>query len=387
MESYAWWSESEHKWIVHYRRDYSYTSNGNIESEIGTEWEERTGVYMGKTKNEYIYYANGKVRNIVFYNDWDESTGEWSALYNEEYTYDANGKITLYMQYNWNGFKSDWEAVSKSEVTYNTQQNFTKSIYYLWNETSSKWEADQKSEIFNDSNGNDTLSIGYSWNKTGANWSESHKYENKFDKQGNQILVIGSNWNKSTQSWIGVSKYEYGYDSYGNYLSTIYYEWSANSNKWMRISKKEIVYDYLYLIQDLIDSIDYDWVVDENPERSYGHKIKEVISYQFNEYSGEWYVSEWKQLYYSGQDITATDEKQQTEITVFPNPAKDHFSLIIKGNTGFANIELINSLGTVVLNKEIISGQPIPVKDLPSGLYVYKIYSQNKVASGKIILR
>ncbi len=100
-------------------------------------------------------------------------------------------------------------------------------------------------------------------------------------------------------------------------------------------------------------------------------------------------------IYYP-QDTTGISNNEMKDFTyaLYPNPAADHLSLVMKtnGQENF-NLYLYNTLGTRVLHREIdvsngIYYEDINISFLRSGMYYYKLESENYSEIGKInILR
>jgi hypothetical protein len=83
---------------------------------------------------------------------------------------------------------------------------------------------------------------------------------------------------------------------------------------------------------------------------------------------------------------------QQDDITVFPNPAYDHFTVTFANPSGKrAEVELRNLLGQVV--KTVYSGKTterfsvgVDASDLPSGIYYVKVTMGNQAVSKKLVI-
>ncbi|MDO8999089.1 MAG: T9SS type A sorting domain-containing protein [Bacteroidota bacterium] len=86
-----------------------------------------------------------------------------------------------------------------------------------------------------------------------------------------------------------------------------------------------------------------------------------------------------------GNIITSMDEKvREGNITLFPNPAND--VLNINSELQFSNAEVINSLGQLVLSKEMILKDQkaiINIKDLPNGVYLLYLKNNNSKTVSK----
>jgi hypothetical protein len=83
-------------------------------------------------------------------------------------------------------------------------------------------------------------------------------------------------------------------------------------------------------------------------------------------------------------DLTVT-KAFGDEISVYPNPVTDVFT--INGIEGTATLQIINTNGQVVKNELINSGQKVSVGDLPQGIYIVKLTTENGVAEKKLVKR
>ena len=83
--------------------------------------------------------------------------------------------------------------------------------------------------------------------------------------------------------------------------------------------------------------------------------------------------------------LLSVNDNDFQKFLVYPNPASE--SLSISFPTGFdsADFSLYNSLGQLVLDKNITSNVTIAIENLNSGIYFYKIKSNTFVQTGKII--
>ena len=97
--------------------------------------------------------------------------------------------------------------------------------------------------------------------------------------------------------------------------------------------------------------------------------------------------------YYVALDASISSTTSSVRISdAYPNPAKDYFFVDYEiNNAQMANIEVVNVLGSVVLNQEIPTGDnraKINISDLKSGVYFYNvIVDGNKLESKKLIIR
>lgn len=76
-------------------------------------------------------------------------------------------------------------------------------------------------------------------------------------------------------------------------------------------------------------------------------------------------------------------------VSVFPNPARDNFTIKINNYTGSLTVQLFDLNGRVIYNKTIVnfaSEEQISVKDLSSGVYLLKLNGENISSTKKLIV-
>jgi len=90
--------------------------------------------------------------------------------------------------------------------------------------------------------------------------------------------------------------------------------------------------------------------------------------------------------------ITSVRLQRQTPFTsVYPNPATDHLTVIVKnsGNNPI-KLQLMNSMNSLMMEKSVTTHEDtfrtdLIIGDLPSGIYLLKIESDNFSTVRKIV--
>lgn len=142
-------------------------------------------------------------------------------------------------------------------------------------------------------------------------------------------------------------------------------------------------------------SIIYDDVLPWPEDADGGGKTLELLnaSGNMNEASN-WFAGCWEGSpgeAYNPDCTNQIEELSVAEISVYPNPASDDFyiSLLMEsGNTPHATLQLINTEGTIVFQKQNINENIFRIerKDLPAGVYYIKIIADGNMIVKKIIL-
>jgi surface protein len=80
-------------------------------------------------------------------------------------------------------------------------------------------------------------------------------------------------------------------------------------------------------------------------------------------------------------DTKADFEKDNFKLSVFPNPGKDFFNLLIEGNLQQVQISMIDFSGRVVYEQVLLPSQQqnINTEQLPSGIYLLRFYNNEKL--------
>lgn len=91
----------------------------------------------------------------------------------------------------------------------------------------------------------------------------------------------------------------------------------------------------------------------------------------------------------STSQITQVEETEITEllenIKIYPNPSTGLFYFISNDKTQ-VQISVYNSNGSLIIHDNIVSNKwVIDLSDQPSGIYVLKVFSNNKTLTIKLI--
>ncbi len=85
--------------------------------------------------------------------------------------------------------------------------------------------------------------------------------------------------------------------------------------------------------------------------------------------------------------ITANEDDKNEQFNVYPNPSNGTIRIDFP-STGFTKVELVDTIGNVVLTQQIEATQlSLEIKtNIPSGLYVVRLTHKNKIRSSKILI-
>jgi hypothetical protein len=79
-------------------------------------------------------------------------------------------------------------------------------------------------------------------------------------------------------------------------------------------------------------------------------------------------------------------ENNSNKITIYPNPASDILYFSNEDKCDGTNISLIDLQGKIVLQKYVGDGSSISIKNVPKGLYIYRVAVNDNIITGKIVI-
>lgn len=73
------------------------------------------------------------------------------------------------------------------------------------------------------------------------------------------------------------------------------------------------------------------------------------------------------------------------EVTFYPNPFSQNFTVNLNTMNNKARLELYNTQGQKIWSEEILNGENINMQELMQGIFIYKLYINQEVYTGKLI--
>lgn len=344
------WDENESLWFIYWKYEYTYDSNGNTLTEITSELDEISGQLVIVSKAEYTYGEFGMTQYL--YSERDADSGLLVAYWKEVISYDSNGYMTIYTDYYWDGDSGQWLINGKTEISYDSNGNVVEYINYYWDEDSDEWYGYTKSVYVYAVNGNIITAIDF------------------------EMDMISSEF---VMAWKG----EYDYDANGNPTMEMYYNYDGESSEFIVYSKYDYSYDLLFGLNDLIMP-SVDWFT---PDFS-NQIMNKPTEYTYSGWDSdlEDWIAAYKSIYYYSEDNSTNVNELGKEISkIYPNPVAENLTLSIAGNNANATFDLFDLQGRKLLSKVVNNNERISLKNMDSGMYIYRINVNGNKQTGKLI--
>ncbi|MCE5347772.1 MAG: T9SS type A sorting domain-containing protein [Bacteroidales bacterium] len=383
------------QWVISDRHKYTYSVNGSTTTVITSIRDASTGfIWANSKKEETTVNGSGKTTSDISYT-WNSITSQWVASFKMEFTYDANGEETSRSSYTWNSITSQWVGLSRTEYTMDANGNTIMDTDYTWDITlpTPAWVLANKTE-YTFTGDKMTLETSYNWDKTlpVPDWVKSSKTEHTYNADGKNILDIDYKWDTTlpTPDWVKTSKTEYTFDISGNVTLAIIYDWDADASGWVNSSKTEILYnaDGKVATFTLYMWTSGQWVGFLKSETIYGvlpNNVSYITSTGYS-WTTEWNPASRLTNYYSSGTTSIIDRTYEKDIRVYPNPAKEFIVFDLNIISESAITEIFDIQGKKVLEQRLSGDRKVGVSNLRQGLYLYKLYNNGIIYTGKFLI-
>jgi hypothetical protein len=380
------WDVSSNLWRVVDRRESAYDNNGDKTLNADYYQYETGGGLIGSLKIEYTYYEKGKISSV---SDFSWLNNKWVISYKSDNTYDSNGNLILSVIYRRDQNSNQLIPDYKTEQIYNDKGKIIANNNFFWDTGGNQWIGNSRSEFTYDSNGNNILAIYYQIDTLTGQLGFDHKYEYSYNTAGDQILSIDYFWDKSSALWVGNRKTETQKSQIAAGMNTISinYLWNKEQNHWDYTYKYDLTTDDNQFYDDWIyswDIVNGDWfLIARDLYKAEGFTIFQ--SWSEWDLATHHIQDGWNQSTYLSEHLTLS-EMPENKINVYPNPASDKIVFFVNDINKTARIELFDNEGQKVMDQKFpVTGQ-ISVNRLASGLYIYVIHNNEKIYKGKIVV-
>lgn len=313
-------------------------------------------------------YANGgnKETKIVA-----TSVLTTQQIYQHFKTYNTNNNIILDLRQDWDG--AQWVDDSQDTYTYYAGTSNVKDV-----------------TTYNFSQGHDTFKVLYEYS-------------------GNDIIKITFQ-DGSSGSLINYRQYDYTYTIPGQPYQEFESNWSGSS--WVLDERATATYtpglreliveEYNGSTYDLFERYLTYYTISLQKDDEYIQQSWNGSSYvnsdrELSEYDGDdnktkytwysWLGGAWEPYYKEEKDFSvaaplSTESFENDNFKVFPNPASSVINIVSK--IAIDKVELYNILGKKVMQSS--NNKPLNVESLNAGIYVLKVFNNNKSATKKIVI-
>lgn len=367
IEIFFDWDLFTNAWIENDKHQMVFDSEGKLVNEYYYTWEDKWIMYLSK---EYSYDANGNVL-LCTRHDADSETGQMIIKNKMEYTYNSSNDVLTETEY-WCVWDSEFRPTTKYEYTYNNESQVVLKIGYMWDYD--HWRFNSKEE-YGYNGGKNTQEIYYNMN--GDDWEAAIKREYVYNSSGNMTQETHYGWDSVLKEWGSSRKYDYTFDEFGNNIAEIYSDRNSSLDDYIPDSKQEIIFDHAYSVDDLlpVDLLE-----------GFNNIPIQVTEYSFK--NNVWSLMGIVKLYYSNvEQKLAVNNITEASIVVYPNPTSDFLKFKIRTPNDQFTFQMIDLNGKIVVSRQVNDNSSISIKNLPKGVYLYKLVLKDKVINGKVVVR
>lgn len=363
------WNENTGLWDNSTKMENSYDAYGNNDQFIIREWDNNTEKWLNSWKTESDFLPSGQMERLAFY-EWNIAANQWLGNFEEVYSYDLNGNLTETIYYEWDEAANQWVINNKDELIYNFTGQLILANTYEWDETANEWVIESKSEYTYDG-GNETQ-INSRWDAMSNQWVYTNKIERSYNSNGFRTLEVGYSWDG--HGWEAVEKYESVYleEMYLIFENAYYWEFNA----WILDSKEEFVYDDFAncihrighyrdeLTNELhpywkvhcsynndydLDDLIYPWATFLFDPSEMQPKHMQLCDTTFIAEDGSWTQDESRAFFYSEINLGIIEEQPYAILNVYPNPFNNSLHIEFElGRQSQVTVSIQNLLGQEV---------------------------------------
>jgi hypothetical protein len=172
------------------------------------------------------------------------------------------------------------------------------------------------------------------------------------------------------------------YNAAGDVSVELLSEW--NGDAWVEDSKDEYFYKNTNFSEIAFPSYIPMFHLGESTSQSFNKVITEIKTY--DNVDGTYLHTETSTFYYSDVTSSSIETVEENLISFYPNPANETVTLSWKNSYETLNLEIYQISGTRVKEMQAVSGKPISLAGLQSGVYVFKLKNNSEtLRTGKLV--
>ena len=372
------WDDSV--WVVFMQTAYTYDGNNRVQTIIDQIGFDAWGNFVppvNVSRDMFTYNAAGDVLTLTEQN-WE--TGSWiNQLYTEN-TYDSNSHLTTCLKKYWES--GVWNNGTYELYTYHSNKYLSTYIYQVWN--SGAWLNTQKAAYTYDSNDNNTNFLIQKW--VSSAWENGNQSTFTYDSHGNQLTEIYQEW--TSGAWLDKSRVTRSFNSNDDMLSEWYQNWTDNA--WVSTGRNSYQYDSNFNQVRMSNEIwqNMKWNLFSLNIQKYNSNNSETENSDktFDLESQAVIMGDSTRFYYHAVQ-SGLAELKDIHLRVYPNPAKDRFTLT--ADEDMTAVEIYNAQGMMVKAENIpvsVRSKSMDVSGYPTGMYLIRIYTGNNSRTKKLLL-
>lgn len=387
-------------WVNYERATDTYTNNYMHLVSLSEVWQ--NGAWVPSARVSYDYDENGRELNFLCEVMRD---GNWVNEFTGTSAYDVSGNLLTYLFQEWKD--GAWKYNYLLSNTYNDQGRMLVRLNQYWYEGA--WKNVNRTTKTYDSRGNE-LTWLYEYWQNGA-WVNSGRISSNYDDISRKLTELYESW--SGNAWVNVSKDTYKYSENGSAAFSLYQTWG--NGKWFDKTRTSETFNSsgcrLTFLSEYYTASG--WVGFLKEAFEYDHFGNAVYGESFIWRNGAWepQYAGLKFCYNNGKDYTIfagstvkvdysvyLDENPLTPqmLTLsqnYPNPfnsgTRITYSLRKSAPVRIAVYDVTGNRVAVLLNEFKHAGIYYLIfdgKNLPSGVYFYRIESDGYTVTKKLIL-
>ncbi len=347
---YVW----DSKFNLKSNRVYSRNINGDLTSVIRYTYNLDNNTGRPQYKDEYIF-NNQNLETSHTYLDWNIVQWAWQNHWKSVTSYNSISEVDSTIELSWNGNNTQWDTMGVVRYTYDIHGNREKSthIYYTPNK--------HISFILNYCYNTNNQLTGYltnAYDSLAQQFTDTYKVNSKWNNQGDIINQLNYHKNQNTNQWDSLERMDYYYNS--NFLTN------------------NIVYPYSFNYIKLSSHLS----LNHKPN----YMLLNVNRYFFDSTSNNWQNWDNVSYYYSSKNVNSINIVSNKQVRCYPNPTQDKIYFDIPPSILNPQIYIYDITGKLVLEAVLPTNHQLSTKHLESGVYIFKITSNNHIYSGKFIV-
>ncbi len=391
---YYKWNSTLNYLIKDYKQDYYYDSTNHCYMEKGYSWDYIHQKWNLNGRTLRFYDSLNQLNRFENYS-WYSSTNTWQAYEQFRYQYNSNGLLSQKIQASGFNINTTWEDEYRRDYVYNSGAKIDTVFIYKYDSLISNWRFLNITVNTYDSIGNIINSIGQLKDSLG-NFYDVSRYFYKYNAS-NYLTLFSSEYISSiTNKWVGWWKYRLYYDANNNVTSHWGFDYDTTNQTWDSLRVYSADFESSLSNQDIIiprhnhlfnGSMNLDEFYPLMKQSN--NALKHYSIYTQDYFSGVYYQEYYYTFYYSAVDASISNQAIESQITIYPNPAKSILNIEIQNlNNELGIIEIYDIQGRKFYSFSSSTNETIQidVSQLKSGLYFIKYNSNQQTSISKFVI-